>query len=67
MSGCFCSDGTVLKDGVCSNASYCSGTSSYVNSTYSITLYITQKFVEENVYSSYNEHIIFSTLHSTVS
>ena len=24
-SGCFCSDGTVLKDGVCSNASYCSG------------------------------------------
>ena len=24
-SGCFCSDGTVLKDGVCSNISSCSG------------------------------------------
>ena len=24
-SGCFCSDGTVLKDGMCSNTSSCSG------------------------------------------
>ena len=32
-SGCFCSNGTILKDGVCSNTSSCSGSyiSTFIN------------------------------------